>query len=217
MLVTDLKSVSHCLFAFCLRSCDQRHAGNRLLLLFDFLNVLPQFGDAAMWAERQQLSDVAAQFVERIKRGFPQAVRQEIPDFPIVAFDWLQSRCYAPISELVAERSRRLDRKQLAKLMASLEEGDVVVVSRLDHLARSMLDLLTTLNIITTAGAGFKSLRDTWSDTTAAHGRLLVNILGCLAKFERELIMARRRRPRTSDGEGRKDRPPGKADTASEA
>jgi DNA invertase Pin-like site-specific DNA recombinase len=89
------------------------------------------------------------------------------------------------------------DRKQLAKLMANLEAGDVVVVTRLDRLARSMLDLLTTLNTITKAGAGFKSLRDTWADTTTAQGRLMVNIIGSLAEFERELIMAR-------TGEGRK-------------
>jgi DNA invertase Pin-like site-specific DNA recombinase len=64
-------------------------------------------------------------------------------------------------------------------------------------LARSLLDLLTTLNTITKAGAGFKSLKDTWADTTTAQGRLLVNILGSLAEFERELIVAR-------TGEGRK-------------
>jgi DNA invertase Pin-like site-specific DNA recombinase len=57
--------------------------------------------------------------------------------------------------------------------------------------------LLTTLNAITKAGASFKSLKDTWADTTTAQGRLMVNILGSLAEFERELIMAR-------TGEGRK-------------
>jgi DNA invertase Pin-like site-specific DNA recombinase len=107
----------------------------------------------------------------------------------------------AQIAELKAANCQRIfqekasgaksDRKQLARLMASLEEGDVVVVTRLDRLARSMLDLLTTLNAITKAGAGFKSLRDTWADTTTAQGRLMVNILGSLAEFERELIMAR--------------------------
>jgi DNA invertase Pin-like site-specific DNA recombinase len=113
----------------------------------------------------------------------------------------------AQIAELKAANCERIfqekasgaksDRKQLAKLMATLETGDVVVVTRLDRLARSMLDLLTTLNTITTAGAGFKSLRDTWADTTTAQGRLMVNILGSLAEFERELIIAR-------TGEGRK-------------
>ena len=113
----------------------------------------------------------------------------------------------AQIAELKAAKCERVfqekasgaksDRKQLAKLMASLETGDVVVVTRLDRLARSMLDLLTTLNTITKAGAGFRSLRDTWANTTTAQGRLMVNIIGSLAEFERELIMAR-------TGEGRK-------------
>jgi DNA invertase Pin-like site-specific DNA recombinase len=116
-------------------------------------------------------------------------------------------RAAAQITELKAANCERIfqekasgaksDRKQLAKLMAHLETGDVVVVTRLDRLARSMLDLLTTLNTITKAGAGFKSLRDTWADTTTAQGRLMVNILGSLAEFKRELIMAR-------TGEGRK-------------
>ena len=84
-------------------------------------------------------------------------------------------RLTAQIAELKAANCQKIfqekasgaksDRKQLARLMASLEEGDVVVVTRLDRLARSMLDLLTTLNTITKAGAGFKSLKDTWADT----------------------------------------------------
>jgi DNA invertase Pin-like site-specific DNA recombinase len=113
----------------------------------------------------------------------------------------------AQLAELKAAKCERIfqekasgaksDRKQLAKLMAHLEAGDTVIVTRLDRLARSMLDLLTTLNNITKAGASFKSLKDTWADTTTAQGRLMVNILGSLAEFERELIMAR-------TGEGRK-------------
>src|SRR5262249_21625810 len=48
------------------------------------------------------------------------------------------------------------------------------------------------------AGAGFKSLKDTWADTTTAHGRLMLTVLGGLAEFERELIRAR-----TDDGRKR--------------
>jgi DNA invertase Pin-like site-specific DNA recombinase len=90
----------------------------------------------------------------------------------------------------------RSDRKQLARLMASLEKGDVLVVTRLDRLARSTRDLLNLLGTIAEKGAGFKSLRDTWADTTTAHGRLMLTVLGGLAEFERELI-------RTRTGEGR--------------
>jgi len=47
------------------------------------------------------------------------------------------------------------------------------------------------LDQITKAGAGFKSLADSWADTTTAHGRLMLTVLGGLAEFERELIKAR--------------------------
>src|SRR5258705_1817989 len=91
----------------------------------------------------------------------------------------------------------RSDRKQLAKLMALLAKDDVLVVTRLDRLARSTRDLLNLLGRIGEKGDGFKSLRDTWADTTTAHGRLMLTVLGGLAEFERELI-------RTRTGEGRK-------------
>jgi DNA invertase Pin-like site-specific DNA recombinase len=63
---------------------------------------------------------------------------------------------------------------------------------------RSTRDLLNILDIIAKAGAGFKSLADTWADTTTPHGRLMLTILGGLAEFERELIRAR-----TSEGRKR--------------
>jgi DNA invertase Pin-like site-specific DNA recombinase len=90
----------------------------------------------------------------------------------------------------------RSDRKQLMRLMAVLAKGDVLVVTRLDRLARSTRDLLNLLGAIASKGAGFKSLRDNWADTTTAHGRLMLTVLGGLAEFERELIRVR-------TGEGR--------------
>jgi DNA invertase Pin-like site-specific DNA recombinase len=92
----------------------------------------------------------------------------------------------------------RTDRPELAKLLKRLEPGDVLMVTRLDRLARSTRDLLNILDTIGKAGAGFRSLADTWADTTTAHGRLMLTILGGLAEFERELIKAR-----TSDGRSR--------------
>jgi DNA invertase Pin-like site-specific DNA recombinase len=72
-----------------------------------------------------------------------------------------------------------------------LEPGDVLVVTRLDRLARATRDLLSILDAIAKAGAGFKSLKDVWADTTTPHGRLMLTVLGGLAEFERELILAR--------------------------
>jgi DNA invertase Pin-like site-specific DNA recombinase len=92
----------------------------------------------------------------------------------------------------------KTDRPELAKLLRRLERGDVLVVTRLDRLARSTRDLLNILDVIAKAGAGFKSLGDAWADTTTPHGRLMLTVLGGLAEFERELILAR-----TSDGRTR--------------
>jgi DNA invertase Pin-like site-specific DNA recombinase len=72
-----------------------------------------------------------------------------------------------------------------------LDAGDVLTVTRLDRLARSTRDLLNTLAAITGKQAGFRSLGDTWADTTTPHGRLMLTVLGGLAEFERELIRAR--------------------------
>ncbi len=86
----------------------------------------------------------------------------------------------------------KTDRAQLRKALAVLDEGDVLMVTRLDRLARSTRDLLNTLAAITTKKAGFRSLGDTWADTTTSHGRLMLTVPGGLAEFERELIHARR-------------------------
>jgi DNA invertase Pin-like site-specific DNA recombinase len=83
------------------------------------------------------------------------------------------------------------DRKALAKAIAALGVGDVVLVTRLDRLARSTRDLLNVLDAVAKAGAGFRSLADAWADTTTPHGRLMLTVLGGLAEFERELIKAR--------------------------
>ena len=88
------------------------------------------------------------------------------------------------------------DRAQLRKALAALGADDVLMVTRLDRLARSTRDLLNTLAAITGKKAGFRSLGDTWADTTTSHGRLMLTVLGGLAEFERDLIRAR-------TGEGR--------------
>ncbi|TNC43792.1 recombinase family protein [Rubellimicrobium rubrum] len=88
------------------------------------------------------------------------------------------------------------DRAQLAKLLAEVEHGDVVLVTRLDRLARSTRDLLNVLGALAEKGTMFRSLADPWADTTTPHGRLMLTVLAGLAEFERELIRAR-------TGEGR--------------
>src|SRR6516165_10575498 len=83
------------------------------------------------------------------------------------------------------------DRKALAKAIASLNAGDVLLVTRLDRLARSTRDLLNVLATISEKGAGFRSLADPMIDTTSPHGKLIIAVLGALAEFERSMILAR--------------------------
>jgi DNA invertase Pin-like site-specific DNA recombinase len=92
----------------------------------------------------------------------------------------------------------KTDRRQLQRAIGALGPGDVLLVTRLDRLARSTRDLLNVLAVVSDKGAGFRSLADTWADTTTAHGRLMLTVLGGLAEFERELIRAR-----TDDGRKR--------------
>ena len=87
--------------------------------------------------------------------------------------------------------ARWTDRAALARCLRGLEAGDVLLVAKLDRLARSTRDLLNTLAAVADRGASFKSLRDPWADTTTPHGRLMLTVLGGLAEFERHLILAR--------------------------
>jgi DNA invertase Pin-like site-specific DNA recombinase len=105
-----------------------------------------------------------------------------------------KARCKKVFREVAS--GAKTDRAQLRRLLDQLEAGDVLTVTRLDRLARSTRDLLNTLAAITAKKAGFKSLGDTWADTTTSHGRLMLTVLGGLAEFERELMRAR-------TGEGR--------------
>ena len=85
----------------------------------------------------------------------------------------------------------KTDRRQLQRAIEALGAGDVLLVTRLDRLARSTRDLLNVLATVSEKGAGFRSIADAWADTTTAHGRLMLTVLGGLAEFERELIRAR--------------------------
>lgn len=95
----------------------------------------------------------------------------------------------------------RTERGQLARGVAALGRGDTLIVTRLDRLARSTRDLLNVLALIADKGATFRSLDEQWADTTTAHGRLMLTVIGGLAEFERELI-----RSRTTEGRERAKR-----------
>jgi DNA invertase Pin-like site-specific DNA recombinase len=105
--------------------------------------------------------------------------------------------CDRILQEKISGKGRD-NRPQLEKALGALKAGDVLIVSRLDRLARSSRDLLNIVHQVSEAGASFKSIKDSWCDTTDAHGRLIMTVLAGLAEFEREMIVAR-----TSEGRER--------------
>lgn len=83
-------------------------------------------------------------------------------------------------------------RPQLARLLDHLRPGDVVVVTKLDRLARSMTDLLAIVAKIEAAGASLRILAMSL-DTGTATGKLMLNVLGSVAEFERDMMLERQR------------------------
>jgi DNA invertase Pin-like site-specific DNA recombinase len=88
------------------------------------------------------------------------------------------------------------DRAALQRMLKEAQPGDVIVVTRLDRLARSTRNLLNILDQLSKDEIGFQSLRETAIDTTTPHGRLTISILASIAEFERELIQDRIREGR---------------------
>jgi DNA invertase Pin-like site-specific DNA recombinase len=86
----------------------------------------------------------------------------------------------------------RWDRPELHRLLDQLRSGDTLVVWKLDRLSRSLKDLLTILERIDIAGARFRSLTEA-IDTSGPAGRMLMQMLGSFAEFEREMIRERTR------------------------
>src|SRR3954454_25182207 len=83
------------------------------------------------------------------------------------------------------------DRPELARLLDHMREGDVVVVARLDRLARSTRDLLEIAEQLKDAGAGLRSLGEPWADTTSPAGKMVLTVFAGIAEFERALIHQR--------------------------
>ena len=89
----------------------------------------------------------------------------------------------------------RSDRPNLKNMLLTLREGDVVIVTELSRLGRSLKDLLELVEEIHHQGADIKSLKEPWLDSTTPQGKLMFAIVGGMAEFERELI-----RQRTQEG-----------------
>jgi DNA invertase Pin-like site-specific DNA recombinase len=85
------------------------------------------------------------------------------------------------------------NRPELNKMLEFLREGDTVIVTDLTRLSRSTKDLIEIAELINAKGANLKSLKESWLDTTTAHGKLMFTIFSGLAQFERDLTSERTR------------------------
>jgi DNA invertase Pin-like site-specific DNA recombinase len=86
----------------------------------------------------------------------------------------------------------RWDCPELQRLLDHLRKGDVLVVWKLDRLSRSLRDVLTMMERIQEAKAGFRSLTEA-IDTTTAAGRMMMQVIGSFAEFERAMLRERTR------------------------
>lgn len=84
----------------------------------------------------------------------------------------------------------RWDRPELHRLLDQLRGGDTLVVWKLDRLSRSLKDLLVILERLEKLGVGFLSLTES-IDTTSPAGRMMMQLLGAFAEFERSMIRER--------------------------
>src|ERR1035441_6200096 len=84
----------------------------------------------------------------------------------------------------------RWDRPELLRLMDHLRKGDVLVVWKLDRLSRSLRDVLTIMEKLAEAKAGFRSLTEA-IDTTTPAGRMMMQMVGAFAEFERSMLKER--------------------------
>src|SRR5208337_2657857 len=98
--------------------------------------------------------------------------------------------CEVIREEKVSGGSRE-GRRELETLLAFLRNGDTLIVTKLDRLARSTLDMLTLITELGKRGVGVRSLAERDIDTTTAAGKLMLTVFAAVAQFERERIKER--------------------------
>src|ERR1700694_2868932 len=94
--------------------------------------------------------------------------------------------CQKIFREKVSGVSRQ--RPEFQRMMDQLRPGDIIVVWKLDRLARSTRDLLEPVETMRSAGARFQSLSEPWADTTTHAGKMIMTMFAGIAEFERDLI-----------------------------
>jgi len=122
--------------------------------------------------------------------GYARVSKADAQDTAIQVKSLRQAGCKRIFEEKTS--GGRWERPQLHQALEQLREGDVLVVWKLDRLSRSLKDLLHIMERVREAGAGFRSLTEA-VDTTTSAGRIVMQMLGRFAEFERSMIRERTR------------------------
>lgn len=93
-------------------------------------------------------------------------------------------------ADVISGSRTAIERPGMKKLLAYATPGDTVVVWRIDRLGRSLIDVLNTVNLLRERDIQVRSISD-GIDPSTSTGRLMLNMLGTLAEYERELIIER--------------------------
>lgn len=101
-----------------------------------------------------------------------------------------KARCSKIFREKVSGAASQ-DRPELKRMLDQIREGDVIVVWKLDRLARSTRDLLETMEFIRESGGQFQSISEPWADSTSYAGKMIMTVFAGIAEFERDLIRER--------------------------
>jgi DNA invertase Pin-like site-specific DNA recombinase len=129
-------------------------------------------------------------FAQNMKIGYARVSKIDDQDTAAQVKELRKAGCKKIFEENAS--GGRWDRPKLHQALEHLREGDVLVVWKLDRLSRSLKDLLNILEKVAEAEAGFQSLTEL-IDTTTPGGRMLMQILGSFAEFERAMIRERTR------------------------
>ncbi len=126
---------------------------------------------------------VRASTLDEVKQGSNERQKEEI-------LRYAHSKGYdIEFFEDKAKSGKNTQRPELERMLKSLDrKPKAIIVSKIDRFARSLSDLLRTLEFLEQNGIGFVSVNDSGIDTTTPNGRLLLQILGAFAEFERNMI-----------------------------
>jgi len=149
------------------------------------LRTSPRLTNTAVWERRRLTNTPYLIGYARVSKGEEQSNTTQARALKAAG-------CWRVFEETAS--GGRWDRPNLHEMIGQLREGDVVVVWKLDRLSRSLKDLLHIMDRIEAVGAGFRSLTEA-IDTTTAAGRMMMQMVGSFAEFERAMI-----RERTSAG-----------------